>query len=109
MAKKKTVVNKSALIRDYLAANPDAGPKAVVAAIRKKGVNISEALVSFVKYKSSGKKKRRRRKKKAVAAAKPAVSDRVSISTLVQAKKLAEQMGGIEKAKAALAALAKLQ
>ena len=46
---------------------------------------------------------------KPVTKAKPAVSDKVSISTLVQAKKLADQMGGIEKAKDALAALTKLQ
>ena len=44
----------------------------------------------------------------AVQGAQPA-SDKIALSSLIQAKKLVEQLGGIEKAKEALAALAKLQ
>ncbi len=106
MAKKKASINKSQLIRDQIAAQPKDGPKAIAAALKKKGVKVTESLVGAVKYKKKGKKKRRGRK--AAAAAKPAASDKVSLSTLVQAKKLADGLGGIEKAKGALAALAKL-
>jgi hypothetical protein len=51
-------------------------------------------------------------RKKAVAsetaAAKPAAEDRISLSALLEAKTLAEKIGGVEKAKLAIAALAKL-
>ena len=105
--KKKTGFNKSQAIRDHLAKQPDDGPKAIVVALRKKKIKVTEALVSNVKYAKTGKKKQRRKKK--AATTQPTVSDKISISTLVQAKKMADQLGGIEKAKTALAALAKLQ
>ena len=109
MAKKMKVrVNKSQAIRDHLAKHPDDGPKAIMVALRKKNITATASLVSQVKYASVGKKNRKSRKKKA-ATTQPTVSDKISISTLVQAKKMADQLGGIEKAKAALSALAKLQ
>ncbi len=109
MAKKKrTGVNKSQAIRDHLAKHPDDGPKAIMAALRKKNVTVTARLASKVRSTSVGKKKRGRRKKRA-ATTRPTVSDKISISTLVQAKKMADELGGIEKAKTALSALAKLQ
>ncbi len=60
-----------------------------------------------MKYVKAGKKKRSGKKK--ASTTQPTVSDKISISTLVQAKKMADQLGGIEKAKTALAALTKLQ
>ena len=48
MAKKKSV-NKSAAIRAYLAKSKNARPKQVKAALAKKGIQVSEALVSNVK------------------------------------------------------------
>jgi hypothetical protein len=105
-AKKK--VNRSQLIRDYLAANPDDSPKAIVTALAKKGTKVTEALASNVKYTKSATKKKPAAKKKA-GAKRQAVNDKVSLGTLVQAKKMAEQLGGVEKAKEALNALAKLQ
>ncbi len=38
MAKKKASINKSQLIRDQIAAKPKDGPKAIVAALKKKGI-----------------------------------------------------------------------
>ena len=101
----KKKVNLSQLVRDHLAANPNDGPKTIVAALAKKGTKVSEALVSNVKY--SAKKKSASKKKAGVK--RTVVNDKVSLATLVQAKKMAEQLGGVEKAKDALAALAKLQ
>lgn len=56
MAKKKAAkkqeasesggVNKSAAIRDYKTANPDAGPKAIVEALAAQGITVSAAQVS---------------------------------------------------------------
>ena len=114
MAKKKAavqetapaaVVNKSQAIRDYAKANPTAGPTAIVAALAEQGIQVTTAMASTVK---SIAKKKRRAKRAAAAGAKPA-SDKISVAALIQAKKAAAEMGGIEKAKEALAALAKLQ
>ena len=103
MAKKK--INKSQAIRDYCGANPDAGPTEAAAALKKQGIIVSPAMVSTVKLAS---KKKGRGRKKATRGAKPA-SDKIALSSLIQAKKMVEQMGGLDKARAALAALAKLQ
>jgi len=54
MAKKKTV-NKSQAIRDHLKTHKNASPKEVQAALAKKGIQVTEALVSNVK--STAKKK----------------------------------------------------
>ena len=54
-ATKKTV-NKSQAIRDYLKTHRNAGPKEVQAALAKKGIKVTEALVSNVK--SNAKKKK---------------------------------------------------
>jgi hypothetical protein len=110
MAKKKVpeeTVNKSQAIRDFAEAHPKAGPKETAAALGEQGIDVSAAFVSTVKTQAKKKRKGRGRKK-VVGRAKPA-GHTFDASTLVQAKKLAEQMGGIEKAKAALAVLAKLQ
>ena len=106
--KKKAGINMSQAIRDHLADHPDDGAKAIVAAMGKKKIKVTEGLVNNVKYALAGKKKKKRRKKRTTTT-QSTVSDKISISTLVQAKKMADQLGGIEKAKTALAALTKLQ
>ena len=58
-------------------------------------------MVSTVKLAS---KKKGRGRKKAAGGAKPA-SDKIALSSLIQAKKMAESLGGVEKAQVALAAL----
>ena len=115
MAKKKAAtkpgaaakVSKSKAIRDYMAAKPGVGPTAVAQALAKEGVKVSAAFVSTVKSMAKNKKPGRRvgrpRGRKPAAA-----GDQFTVSELLQAKKLAEQMGGVEKAKAAIDALAKL-
>lgn len=90
---------KSAAIREYLAANPGTKTKDVVAALKLNKIRVSAQMVSTLKGKvGSGASKRR-------VAAK---SGSPSIEDLVEAKKLADQLGGVDKAKAAIAVLAKL-
>ena len=58
-----TGVNKSEEIRAYLSSKPNAGPKEIVAALKEKGVAVSEGLVSNVKSmsrKRGGKRRVRR-------------------------------------------------
>ena len=53
-------VNKSAAIRDYLAASPEAKPKEIVAALAEKGITVSPNMVSIVKAKTKIKSARRK-------------------------------------------------
>jgi hypothetical protein len=94
------------LIRDYIAEHPDAGPTAVADAISLTGTSVTPAFVSTVK--STDKLKSKRRKGGGRRGGRAASGDSVSMDSLLKAKKLAEQMGGVEVAKAALDAYAKL-
>ncbi len=60
MAKKKTGVSKSQAIRNYLATNPKAAPSEIIAALGKKGIEVSPGLASVVKY-TSGPKRRKKK------------------------------------------------
>ena len=53
-------VNKSAAIRDYLSAAPEAKPKEIVAALAEKGITVSPNMVSIVKAKTKIKTARRK-------------------------------------------------
>lgn len=86
MAKRR---NKAAKIRSILANRPDASAKEVVAALAKQRVRVTPQQVYNVK----------------TTTAKPKAD---GYASLVKAKRLADAMGGVEKARAALAVLAKL-
>lgn len=109
MAKKaaaKSDVNKSEAIRQYLRAHRNAKPKAVVEALKEQGIRVNSQTVSTVKFHM-----KRRRGKKGAAGRKTAAAaggEMVSLSALLDAKKLVNKLGGIEKAKSALDALNKL-
>ncbi len=105
----KNGVSKTQAIKDYMKQNREAGPKEVAEGLKAQGIKITPAYVSTVKtgLKSKTKTSKATRAKKK-SANKPAVSDKVSISSLVQAKKFSEQFGGVEKARELLNALSKL-
>ena len=114
MAKKKSKkrrVNKSQEARDYMTDHPDVKPKGVSEALAKRGIKMSPQAVSTIKYtmrKTGGPK---RRVGKATGSRKRVArrgGNRVLDSLLV-AKKMAKQLGGIDQAKQALDMLAKLQ
>ena len=111
MAKKtRSGPSKSQAIRDCSAANPTFGPKEVAEALNKEGFPVTPEYVSTIW--SLDKAKARKGKKKAAAAARaasPAKStDSLSLDALVSARKLAEQLGGIDQVQAAIDALKKL-
>jgi arginine repressor len=84
-------------------------PREVSAALAARGIEVSRGQISQV-LKSMGLR-RRRRKRSAPVSSTPATArgtGGVSIDDLVAAKKLADQLGGIEKARAVLAGLARL-
>jgi hypothetical protein len=70
-AAKKNPVSKSQAIRDYLNTHKNTGPKEVQAALAKKGIRVTDALVSNVK--SNAKKKKAAGKKVKVRVVKKAV------------------------------------
>ena len=90
----------SAAIREYLAANGGAKTKDVVAALKQQGIQVSGPMVSTIKGKLGSRPARKR------TAAKTNRSP--SIEDLIEVKKLADRLGGVEKARAAIAVLAKL-
>lgn len=105
MAKKSGGQNVSAAIRAYYAKNSDAGPKEIAEGLAKDGLKVTSGYVSTVlsnDRRKSGKPGRRKGKKRGPRSGGAAFAD------LVQAKRLADQMGGVEPARKALTALAKI-
>lgn len=126
MAKKKSGgPNRSEAIRSYYAANPNAKPKEVAEALSKQGISVTPAFVSTVRSTSKGKKKTGKRgrpagRKTARKTGRPvgrpstarrsaASSDQVSVDSLMRAKELVNEMGGVEDARYALEALERLR
>jgi hypothetical protein len=95
--------NKSAAIRAYKDSHASAGPKEITEALGKDGIKVTPAFVSTVLSNDRRKGRKGRRK-----GGRPRGGGDNSFADLVQAKKLADQMGGVEKARAALNALAKI-
>jgi len=89
MAKRR---NKAAKIRAQLSAHPNATAKEIVATLKAQRVRVSTAQVYNVK----------------AAMSKTGNGKRGKYEDLIQAKKLADALGGIDKARAALDVLAKL-
>ena len=96
----KRANSKASKIRAALAERPDAKAKEIVEALAAQKVKVSAAQVYMVKS-ASGKTATRNGKPKAKKSAS-------GYESLVQAKKLADAMGGVEKARAAMDVLAKL-
>ena len=84
-------------------------PRDVIASLAEKGIHVSSAQVSTV-AKSMGMRRRRGRQPAVagVASRTSHVSAAISIEDLIAAKKLADHLGGIDRAKVAIDALIKL-
>ena len=85
-------------------------PRDVIAMLKEQGIEVSSAQVSTT-LKAMGMRRTRRGRGAGVRAAAPRAIGRtesISINDLIAAKKLVEQLGGIEQAKTAISALAKL-
>ena len=105
MARKKAP-NKSQAIRDYYDANPSAKPKEVASELKKKGIKVSAAFVSTIR--STSKRKTGKIGKPGRPAGSSRKNGQVSVDMLLKAKDLVNEMGGIQQAKTAIAALEKL-
>ncbi len=118
----KKKVTKTAAIQRYLKRKPDAKPREIVAALAKKGIQVTPATVSTIKNQmknkgllpaAGGTAKPKRATASARRGRKPGRPRQAEANTtldmLKQAKSLAESAGGVDKAKKLLDALAELQ
>lgn len=107
MAKRK--VNKSEAIREYLTGRPDAGPKEVGTALKKKGITVQPALVSNVKAalrrKANGDVLQLNGRRRG----RPSKASMVNVNDLLLAREFCHRVGGLAAARRAIEALAKLQ
>ena len=102
-------VNKSKAVRKYLKENRGALPKAVSDALKAQGVDVSPNYVSNIKFQMGIKKRRKKAAiPEAAAAEAPVAKDAISLSALLEAKKLVAKLGSTEAAKKAILALAQL-
>ena len=111
MAKKaKSGPNKSLEIRNYKAANPTATPKEIAEALTKTGLSMSPQFVSTVlsNAKKKGGKVGKRGRKPGRPASAASAAPSSNIEQLIKAKKLVDQLGGVEAARAAVNALAQI-
>ena len=110
MAKRKSGgKNKSQAIRDYYNANPAAKPKEVASELKKKGIQVTPAFVSTIRSTSKKKNGKIGRPGRPVGStSKRSANGEVSYESLLQAKKIVDQMGGLSEAKSALSALENL-
>jgi hypothetical protein len=103
---------KTDAVKAALKANPKMQPKEIAELLQSQGWDIKAQLVSVVKSNLKSKKKGKGAAKtvKAAPAAKSsgAKDGGISLDSLKKAKDLAAQLGGINQAKAALAALSEL-
>ncbi len=123
----KSKLNKTQVIEKALAASPDKGPTQISKELTAKGIEVSSAYVSTIKTnlkaktatstaaapiaakkKTTTKKKVAKKKATKKQAPKAAPATSISYDQLLLAKQMAQQLGGAEKAKEALVALAQL-
>jgi len=117
--------NKSQAIRDYKKAHPKDKPVTIASELGKVGIEVSAQFVSTVLSNSKKHKKTRKpgRPKGSVSSGKSSAKssragklsdnnvlsdDNVSFESLLMAKQIVTEMGGISQAKAALRALEQL-
>lgn len=96
-------MSKSQMIRDFKAANPDAKPRDIAAALKKRGVSTSATYVSTIlsNAKKAGQKKSGRARKassdtaqkKFTNAATTAAADTVSTDALYKMKAVVDDIG----------------
>lgn len=102
----KAKTNRSQAIRDYLAKNAKASANEIKEALAKEGIKVSDSLISAVKYK---KPKGKRGKKRGRPAGAASNGGAISIDSLLAAKKMVDQLGGLAAAEKLLAVLRKLE
>ena len=90
-------VNKSQAIREFLAGNPKADTKTVVAGLAEKGLKVAPTLVYFIKSKQNQAKRRAKRDR--VAESSRGTGSKNPVEVVIRVKDLAREVGGIKNLK----------
>lgn len=90
-------LNRSQAIRDFLAENPKADTKTVVAGLADKGIKVAPTLVYFIKSKQ--KQAKRRAKRDRVAESSRQTTSPNPVEVVLRVKDLAREVGGIKNLK----------
>ena len=106
--------SRSQAIRDYLQQHPGASVHEIMEGLKKSGIEVGKGLVSNVKYTrratSQGGPGRQGRQGSSSRAGRTGSSGgELTANDLIEAKKVVDQIGSIEAARRALAALEQLQ
>ena len=95
-------------VRDYIAENPDANPKAIVAGLKEKGITVKLGLANSVKY-SKRSKRRKGRAPSPHAAARRTQSGVMTAEQLIEVKRFADSLGGTDQLRKTLDVLEQLR
>jgi arginine repressor len=109
-AKGQPAVSGSESIRQFIAKHPSATVKEIEKGLKGEGVKVSHSLVSAVKYKKGrkvGKKKRTMARTVRVAARRTSAA--ITVEQLIEVKKFADSVGGVDQVRTALDTLEQLQ
>jgi hypothetical protein len=98
-------VNRSALIREMFAQNPDMKVKDIVAILKQRGVIVAPNLVYLVKGKLKGEKPHGPKDSQAAPKAAAALGGLDALATIHKVKKLALDVGGLRMLKGIVDAL----
>jgi hypothetical protein len=104
---KKSGVNKSQTVREYLKSHPSSTNKEVAQTLAKQGIKLSPNHVANIKSQMALSQGKRKRRSKAASAM--STKTGVDIHEIKAAFVLLKQCGGVEKAKKALDAAREIQ
>jgi hypothetical protein len=104
-------VNASAAVRKYVKKHPEAMPKQISAALAKRGIDVKPNYVSIIKSKFLAATGEAAGGEPGGAPARKGKStgQKYDLDDLMVAKKFAQQIGGVDRAKEVINAIAKLQ
>ena len=124
---KRGSVNRTEKVQQHLSEHPDESITEVLASLKRQGIQVSRSLVSQVRKKlgltqsgratkkAAKKKAKRKAAKKKVASPKTAAARAtakaqiITADDLYEAKKLVDELGGIERVREALDAIERLR
>ena len=99
---------RSQAVREYLAENPQASPREVVEGLKAKGIKVKVTLVNSIKYKRPSKSGRRRTSTRRVAGRKNRLAG-ATVERLIEVKRFADSIGGMDQVRHALDTLEQLR
>ncbi len=99
---------RSQAVRDYLQEHPEASPKQIVDGLKARGIKVKVTLVNSIKYKKPSKRGKRHAPSLRVAARKSGGTE-LTVEQLLECKRLADSLGGVEHVRKAVEMLEQLR